>query len=144
MTRYFALGSRRASTTPVAAGQHAPVDPVARAAVLRHDLVAAANEACSNSIEHAYRDSEPGRVELSAECGIETVEIRVTDSGNWKPQSADRGYRGRGLDMMRALTEELDIDHSGPGTRVRMSVTLPAIAFPVANPLRGTNKQVSG
>ncbi|MFE3443091.1 SpoIIE family protein phosphatase [Nocardia sp. NPDC059180] len=111
---------------------------------LASDLVAATNEACSNSIEHAYRDGEPGRVALSAECGTETVEIRVTDSGNWKPQSADRGYRGRGLDMMRALTEELDIDHSGPGTRVRMSVTLPAIAFPVANPLRGTNKQVSG
>lgn len=111
---------------------------------LASDLVAAANEACSNSIEHAYRDSDSGVVELSARCDTETVEIRVTDTGNWKPQSADRGYRGRGLDMMRALTEELDIDHSGSGTRVRMSVTLPAIAFPVANPLRGTNRQVSG
>ncbi|TLF76495.1 SpoIIE family protein phosphatase [Nocardia cyriacigeorgica] len=111
---------------------------------LASDLVAAANEACSNSIEHAYRDSDSGVVELSARCDTEQVEIRVTDTGNWKPQSADRGYRGRGLDMMRALTEELDIDHSGSGTRVRMSVTLPAIAFPVANPLRGTNRQVSG
>ncbi|MBF6088082.1 SpoIIE family protein phosphatase [Nocardia cyriacigeorgica] len=111
---------------------------------LASDLVAAANEAASNSIEHAYRDTGSGVVELSARCDTETVEIRVTDTGNWKPQSADRGYRGRGLDMMRALTEELDIDHSGSGTRVRMSVTLPAIAFPVANPLRGTNRQVSG
>ncbi|MBF6435679.1 SpoIIE family protein phosphatase [Nocardia cyriacigeorgica] len=111
---------------------------------LASDLVAAANEACSNSIEHAYRDTESGVVELSARCDTEKVEIRVTDTGIWKPQSADRGYRGRGLDMMRALTEELDIDHSGSGTRVRMSVTLPAIAFPVANPLRGTNRQVSG
>ncbi|WP_370011910.1 SpoIIE family protein phosphatase [Nocardia cyriacigeorgica] len=110
---------------------------------LASDLVAAANEACSNSIEHAYRDDDAGVVELSAQCDTEKVEIRVTDTGNWKPQSADRGYRGRGLDMMRALTEELDIDHSGSGTRVRMSVTLPAIAFPVANPLRGTNRQVS-
>lgn len=45
--------------------------------------------------------------------------------------------------MMRALTEELDIDHTGPGTRVRMSVTLPAITFPVANPLRGTSRHIS-
>jgi hypothetical protein len=72
------------------------------------------------------------------------VSIVVADTGTWKPRSADPGHRGRGIDMMRALTEQLDIDHTGPGTRVRMSVTLPAIKSPVANPLRGTNRQVSG
>ncbi|MFD6162686.1 SpoIIE family protein phosphatase [Nocardia sp. NPDC060256] len=137
---------------------------------LASDLVAAANEACSNSIEHAYRNGavptgrpestdrsmgrvaralrdpagDTNRVELTATCNTETVVITVEDTGSWKPRSADPGYRGRGIDMMRALTEELDIDHTGPGTRVRMSVTLPAIAFPVANPLRGTNRRASG
>ncbi|RJO68219.1 PAS domain S-box protein [Nocardia panacis] len=115
---------------------------------LAADLVAAANEACSNSIEHAYRTkdaaAQPGSVLLRAECGTQQVVILVLDNGTWKPRSADPGHRGRGIDMMRALTEELDIDHTGPGTRVRMSVTLPAIAFPVANPLRGTNRQISG
>ncbi|MBF6235282.1 hypothetical protein IU473_29110, partial [Nocardia farcinica] len=67
--------------------------------------------------------------------------IEVVDTGTWQPRSPDPGYRGRGLDMMRALTEELDIDHSGPGPRVRMSVTLPAIKSPVANPLRGTQRR---
>ncbi|MFR9750060.1 SpoIIE family protein phosphatase [Nocardia sp. 004] len=110
---------------------------------LAADLVAAANEACSNSIEHAYRDNDTDRVQLSATCDGDTVVIAVTDTGTWKPRSADPGYRGRGIDMMRALTEELDIDHSGPGTTVRMSVTLPAITFPVANPLRGTNPRSS-
>ncbi len=135
---------------------------------LASDLVAAANEACSNSIEHAYRNgavpsgrpastdrsmgrvsktlrdpaADINRVQLSATCNTETVVITVTDAGSWKPRSADPGYRGRGIDMMRALTEELDIDHTGPGTRVRMSVTLPAITFPVANPLRGTNRHL--
>ncbi|WP_147144417.1 ATP-binding protein, partial [Nocardia ninae] len=135
---------------------------------LASDLVAAANEACSNSIEHAYRNgavpsgrpastdrsmgrvsktlrdpaADINRVQLSATCNTETVVITVTDAGSWKPRSADPGYRGRGIDMMRALTEELDIDHTGPGTRVRMSVTLPAITFPVANPLRGTNRHI--
>ncbi|WP_043726563.1 SpoIIE family protein phosphatase [Nocardia asiatica] len=111
---------------------------------LAADLVAAANEACSNSIEHAYRNDDTGRVRLSATCDIDTVVIVVTDTGDWKPRASDPGYRGRGIDMMRALTEELDIDHSGPGTTVRMSVTLPAITFPVANPLRGTNRRIAG
>ncbi|MEU7765685.1 SpoIIE family protein phosphatase [Nocardia sp. NPDC049190] len=111
---------------------------------LASDLVAAANEACSNSIEHAYRNGDGGRVQLSATCDIDMVVIVITDTGNWKPRASDPGYRGRGIEMMRALTEELDIDHSGPGTTVRMSVTLPAIAFPVANPLRGTNRRISG
>ncbi|MBF6336367.1 SpoIIE family protein phosphatase [Nocardia abscessus] len=111
---------------------------------LAADLVAAANEACSNSIEHAYRNDHAGRVRLSATCDIDTVVIVVTDTGDWKPRASDPGYRGRGIDMMRALTEELDIDHSGPGTTVRMSVTLPAITFPVANPLRGTNRRIAG
>ncbi|WP_280249321.1 SpoIIE family protein phosphatase [Nocardia abscessus] len=111
---------------------------------LAADLVAAANEACSNSIEHAYRNHADGRVRLSATCDIDTVVIVVTDTGDWKPRASDPGYRGRGIDMMRALTEELDIDHSGPGTTVRMSVTLPAITFPVANPLRGTNRRIAG
>lgn len=137
---------------------------------LASDLVAAANEACSNSIEHAYRNGAPppgrpastdlsmgragataprdpaaeaDRVVLTATCNVETVVITVTDTGSWKPRAADPGYRGRGIDMMRALTEELDIDHSGPGTHVRMSVTLPAITFPVANPLRGTHPRIT-
>ncbi|WP_069167811.1 SpoIIE family protein phosphatase [Nocardia altamirensis] len=135
---------------------------------LASDLVAAANEACSNSIEHAYRngavpsgrpastdlsmgrtsraiprDPAAGLVHLTATCNTETVVITVADTGVWKPRSADPGYRGRGIDMMRALTEELDIDHTGPGTRVRMSVTLPAITFPVANPLRGTPRRIA-
>ncbi|MEV0246702.1 SpoIIE family protein phosphatase [Nocardia sp. NPDC050712] len=111
---------------------------------LASDLVAAANEACSNSIEHAYlsNGAVANQVTLGAECDTERVTILVSDTGHWKPRSADPGNRGRGIDMMRALTEELEIDHAEPGTRVRMSVTLPAIKSPVANPLRGTSRQL--
>ncbi|MEU8897562.1 SpoIIE family protein phosphatase [Nocardia sp. NPDC048505] len=111
---------------------------------LASDLVAAANEACSNSIEHAYlgNGAAANQVTLIAECDTERVTILVSDTGHWKPRSADPGNRGRGIDMMRALTEDLEIDHAEPGTRVRMSVTLPAIKSPVANPLRGTNRQI--
>ncbi|ONM50201.1 SpoIIE family protein phosphatase [Nocardia donostiensis] len=111
---------------------------------LASDLIAATNEACTNSIEHAYLGAEAtAGVELEAECGTEAVVIQVTDHGRWKPRSADPGPRGRGIDMMNALTEQLEIEHSDQGTRVRMSVTLPAITFPVANALRGTNRRIT-
>ncbi|WP_067864949.1 SpoIIE family protein phosphatase [Nocardia shimofusensis] len=119
---------------------------------LASDLVAAANEACTNSVEHAYRDGgESPRVELNAytrhepgsESGAEKLVIEVIDTGVWRPRSADPGNRGRGIDMMRALTEELEIDNTDTGTRVRMSVTLPAtIKSPVPNPLRGTELRI--
>lgn len=114
---------------------------------LTSDLVAATNEACSNSIEHAYRNGggDAERVVLTAECIGDRVVIETTDTGTWRPRPADPGPRGRGIDMMRALTEELEIDHHlGPGTRVRMSVTLPAITFPVASALRGTGNRSGG
>lgn len=113
---------------------------------LTSDLVAATNEACSNSIEHAYPEhtGESERVVLTAECVGDRVVIETTDTGTWRPRPADPGPRGRGIDMMRALTEELEIDHAGPGTRVRMSVTLPAITFPVAGALRGTQNRAGG
>ncbi|MFE2960259.1 SpoIIE family protein phosphatase [Nocardia tengchongensis] len=96
------------------------------------DLVSAANEACSNSIEHAYLGGEPGRVQLAADSGVDCLTIEVSDTGVWRPLPADPGNRGRGIAMMRALTDQLDIDNSGPGTRVRMSVRLMAVSFSAA------------
>ncbi|MEV0683056.1 SpoIIE family protein phosphatase [Nocardia sp. NPDC050378] len=107
---------------------------------LAADLVAAANEACSNSVEHAYRDTEPGRVVLTATCEGDRVVIEVTDTGRWVPTPTDPGYRGRGVEMMRVLTEDLEFTHDEKGTRVRMWVTLPSITFPTANPLRASTR----
>jgi anti-sigma regulatory factor (Ser/Thr protein kinase) len=99
---------------------------------LAADLVAAANEACSNSIEHAYLDASPGRVVLSADCTLDRVTIQVSDDGVWRPLPDDPGYRGRGIAMMHALTDELLIDHVGVGTHVQMAATLPAESFAAA------------
>ncbi|WP_280216979.1 SpoIIE family protein phosphatase [Nocardia neocaledoniensis] len=107
---------------------------------LAADLVAAANEACSNSVEHAYRDAEPGRVTLTATCEGDRVVIEVADTGRWIPTPTDPGFRGRGVEMMRVLTEDLEFGHDENGTRVRMWVTLPSITFPTANPLRGSTR----
>lgn len=98
-----------------------------------NDLISAANEAVSNSIEHAYLNGDSGRVRINAECGIDTVSLVVTDTGTWRPLPSDPGHRGRGIEMMRALTDQLDFDHTGPGTRVRMTTRLPAVSFSAAS-----------
>jgi anti-sigma regulatory factor (Ser/Thr protein kinase) len=50
------------------------------------DLQLLVSEAASNSVEHAYRDIEPGEFELSVGLGPEGgVRVVVRDSGRWRP-----------------------------------------------------------
>ncbi|MBO0877531.1 MAG: SpoIIE family protein phosphatase, partial [Pseudonocardia sp.] len=90
------------------------------------DVVTAASEACTNSIEHAYRGRPDGRVTLIASVDEETgLSITVADTGTWKAPAADPGHRGRGITMMRALTDTVEIDRGAGGTTVRMTKKLP-------------------
>jgi anti-sigma regulatory factor (Ser/Thr protein kinase) len=92
------------------------------------DLVMALNEAVANVVDHAYLETDPGRyrkVSVLAEQvrspdGERRVRIDVTDSGRWRPIPANPGHRGRGLLMMRACTESLNIEPTPAGTRVSM------------------------
>lgn len=68
-------------------------------------------------MEHAYPFSgSPGRVRV--EVAAETdggIRVAVADGGTWRPVPADRGFRGRGLDLIAALTEDV-VDHGPSGT----------------------------
>jgi anti-sigma regulatory factor (Ser/Thr protein kinase) len=80
-----------------------------------YDITVAVQEASANAVEHAY---SPGAasydVEASAQGGVVTFVIR--DRGRWR---APRGtHRGRGITMMRALMESVDVNHSDDGTTV--------------------------
>ncbi|HEX8744529.1 MAG TPA: SpoIIE family protein phosphatase [Thermoleophilaceae bacterium] len=90
-----------------------------------YELSVACGEACANAIEHAY---PPGRAafQLDAERADGGVEITVTDNGRWRSPRSEN--RGRGLDLMRALTDELDVESSAAGTRVRLRRRLEAPA----------------
>jgi anti-sigma regulatory factor (Ser/Thr protein kinase) len=96
------------------------------------DLLLAVDEAVSNVVEHAYphpdlarsRRGGPG-VELcvsdtTATDGAHRVLVSVSDRGQWKTRAVSPSFRGRGLQMMRALTESLDVTVTGSGTRVKM------------------------
>jgi PAS domain S-box-containing protein len=90
------------------------------------DIVLAVNEACANSIEHGYRGRKPGRVRVEGENDGARVHLRVIDRGSWKPAPADPGVRGRGLLLIRAVSDWLEMECTPSGTTVDMSFRLPA------------------
>jgi anti-sigma regulatory factor (Ser/Thr protein kinase) len=92
---------------------------------LADDIVLVVNEACSNSVEHAYRGREPGRMRVEAEVRDGHVQISVVDSGSWKTPPVDPGTRGRGLMLMRKVTDQIDVEGSDDGTTVEMKFRLP-------------------
>jgi serine phosphatase RsbU (regulator of sigma subunit)/putative methionine-R-sulfoxide reductase with GAF domain/anti-sigma regulatory factor (Ser/Thr protein kinase) len=86
-----------------------------------YDITVAVQEASANAVEHAYA---PGTAvfEVEAEHADGVITFVVRDRGNWR---APRGtHRGRGLAMMRALMEEVDVTHDDRGTVVVLRRTL--------------------
>ena len=92
------------------------------------DIVLAVNEAAANSIEHAYRGHKPAKVRVEGENDGARVHVRIVDKGSWKPAPADPGVRGRGLLLIRAVSDWLEMECTPSGTTVNMSFRLPAVA----------------
>jgi anti-sigma regulatory factor (Ser/Thr protein kinase) len=82
------------------------------------DIVLACSEAGANATEHAYPPRQ-GHFDVEAVRDGDHVVIRVTDDGTWRPEG-ERG-RGRGLLLMRGLTDEVSVDRREPdGTVVTL------------------------
>jgi len=97
------------------------------------DIVLAVNEACTNSIEHAYRGHDRGKMQVEGEIEGAEIHVRVVDSGSWKTPAADVSTRGRGLLLIRAVSDRVELGGTPSGTTVEMSFQLPATKG--ANPL---------
>ena len=82
-----------------------------------YELLTACGEACTNAIRHA---SGPLRsdFEVDAAAAGGTVEIVVRDRGSWREPRGDVG--GRGLPIIEAYVDELDLRPGPAGTEVRM------------------------
>jgi len=78
--------------------------------------VLAVNEAAANAIEHGYRSGN-GIVELTGEAQDGHLEVTITDHGSWKDGDPDPA-RGRGLDLMRTLMDDVEIRAGTVGTTV--------------------------
>lgn len=83
-------------------------------------ILVACTEACSNAIQHAY-DSTVGLVEVDATIEGGQVTLDVRDFGTWNdPASSGRDDSSRGLPLMRALMDTVDLATGPTGTTVRM------------------------
>lgn len=79
-------------------------------------IVLAVNEAVANAIEYGGRGTD---VMVNATMADGSLAFEVRDRGRWqnRPSDADRG---RGFLLMRALMDEVEIDHRNGGTIVRL------------------------
>jgi serine phosphatase RsbU (regulator of sigma subunit)/CheY-like chemotaxis protein/anti-sigma regulatory factor (Ser/Thr protein kinase) len=99
--------------------ENAPeLDPVSRA-----DLEVAWSEACSNVVRHAYG---PAEASFDASASRKGNELRMTvrDTGQWRAPGNRSG--GRGLPLMKELSDELMIDRRDDSTTVTMVRQLPS------------------
>ena len=96
------------------------------------DLKLALTEATSNSVRHAYADSDVGVVQISYELLPDRLVIEVTDEGEgFDPgaptESADElSEGGLGIAIIRAIADEVEIgtQPDGTGSRLRFEKAL--------------------
>jgi GAF domain-containing protein/anti-sigma regulatory factor (Ser/Thr protein kinase) len=84
----------------------------------------ACHEACTNAVEHAYRNTGPGLIEVELTRGSDALELIVVDHGRWRSPGGEADERGRGLALMRGLMDEVDLRPGPGGTVVHMRTQL--------------------
>lgn len=80
----------------------------------------AVGELVANAVEHAYVDPDVhDQARVRVELGVDGVlELEVADDGAWRAGRPSPGDRGRGLALVRGITDELRVQRGTDGTRV--------------------------
>jgi anti-sigma regulatory factor (Ser/Thr protein kinase) len=86
----------------------------------RFAIITAVGEAVANAVEHAYADV-PGTVNLHVRFDESVVRVHIEDSGRWRPATKEE-ERGRGIPLMRALMDRVEIRTDSASTQVRMQM----------------------
>ena len=129
----IAIVAMQYGTVPEQLNLRLPTDPTVLAEVRRvvrrwlraqaaseqnsREIVLAVSEVCANAIEHAYSPG-PAEFELTARRIDTQLEFIVRDEGAWREPRGDN--RGRGLNVVRAAMDEVDVKPSESGTEVIM------------------------
>jgi serine phosphatase RsbU (regulator of sigma subunit)/anti-sigma regulatory factor (Ser/Thr protein kinase) len=85
----------------------------------RDDAVLSVSEACNNAIEHGYQGGA-GTIRLVLEHRASELGITIEDHGAWRTPIPDP-ERGRGIQIMRAIMHEAQVEHAAGGTRVTLT-----------------------
>lgn len=82
----------------------------------------AVSEALTNVVLHAYPDTDPGPVSVTAVLDGNAVEVVISDEGRGMVPRADSPGAGLGLPIIAQLAAAVEISHgAGDGTRLKMS-----------------------
>jgi serine/threonine-protein kinase RsbW len=90
------------------------------------DVVLATNEALANAAEFAYLLSDrPGTMDIQArdDAAGARLTVTVSDSGLWRFPTPGTRSRGRGIPLMKTLSDHATIETSAAGTQVCMEWT---------------------
>lgn len=90
-----------------------------------NDVLLAVNEALTNAAEFAYvRSRRPGTMSVTAryDAADRRLVAMVSDQGMWLEKTPDDkpNTRGRGIQLMRALSDRVTIGSTASGTRVQL------------------------
>jgi anti-anti-sigma factor len=85
-------------------------------------LTVAVGEAVNNVIEHAYVVAA-GSVAVRAWRDGSVLRVEVADQGRWRP-AREQTTGGRGLIVMHALVDAVDVETTATGTTVRLAMEL--------------------
>jgi anti-sigma regulatory factor (Ser/Thr protein kinase) len=83
-------------------------------------LITAVGEATATAVEHAYPE-RPGLVRLRVAGADGTLHATIEDDGRWK-QAQKREERGRGLPLMRALMDGVEIRTNQSHTTITLTM----------------------
>jgi serine phosphatase RsbU (regulator of sigma subunit)/anti-sigma regulatory factor (Ser/Thr protein kinase) len=99
------------------------LDPLQMTAERRFGVLVALGEAIANAIEHGYRGEPGGLISLRIETQRDHLVITVEDFGRWRPY-VPREERGRGIELMHAFTDGVQIRSSRESTTIVLRVKL--------------------
>jgi anti-sigma regulatory factor (Ser/Thr protein kinase) len=91
------------------------------------DVKVAVSEAVGNSVLHAYRDTPPGTITISAHCN-DVLEITVADDGAGMSPNVDSPGLGIGISLITQAAQDVQFGSSSSGTTVTMTFSLGARA----------------
>lgn len=89
----------------------------------RFGVLVALGEAVANAVEHAYRGGDPGLIRLELSQEETRFVLGVQDFGRWRP-FVHREERGRGLAIMHALVDGVQIHSTRDSTRIVLKAEL--------------------
>jgi anti-sigma regulatory factor (Ser/Thr protein kinase) len=91
------------------------------------DVKIAVSEAVGNVVVHAYRDREPGTIEIQGAVEDDRLLIVIADHGIGMSPNPDSPGLGFGLPLIGQVVEDLHVEAGATGTRISM-------AFPLTEP----------